>query len=210
MKKIIVFLSFFITGLANAGVILQADSIWSDGPAYSEPTGNIINQSGLSNTYTNGVDDFTSFVSSTTANYYNGTYNDLGSNSAQLDNFYFDLGDIFTIDALAIWNQTGSASLKTFDIYSSTDSAFTDTTLLGSYSIADGQYGAAMGNILSFEEATAQYFMIDVTANYGYSYMTKINEVAFSSIETEPVPEPSMILLLILSLTGLVVAIKNR
>ena len=157
MNKTAFLLALPFTSLANAGVILQADSVWTDGAPYAEPVENIINQSGLSSNYTSGVDDFNTFVSSTTANYNNGTYNDLGSNSGQLDNFYFDLGGVFTVDALAIWNQTGSASLKTFDIYSSADSLFSTTNFLGSYSIDDGVYGAAEGNILTLLQTMATH-----------------------------------------------------
>ena len=210
MNKIIyLFLGICFSSSVNAGVILQADSVWTDGTPYSAPIENIINQSGLASSYTSGVDDFATFVNNNTANYASGVSLNLGDNSAQLDNFYFNLGAVYTIDALAIWNQYGSASLKTFDIYASSDANFVSTTLLGSYSITDGPFNV-QGNIFSFAATTAQYFMIDVTANYGFSQATRINEVAFSSVQTQAVSEPISFALFGLGLLGIVFSRKDR
>ena len=196
MRNVVIIGAVFAIGLAcstRAEVIIQASNVWTDGSPDVLPIGNTIDQSGLSSTYTSGVDDFDSFVAGTTASFGTSAFLTVGGTSSQLDNFYFDLGSSYEINAMAVWNQSGTASLNTFDIYSSADIGFTSTTLLGSYSI--GYIGGTEpSNVFSFIATDAQYFMIDVTSNYGYADSTRVNEVAFAAI-----PEPAS-----LGLIGLV------
>ena len=207
MKKVLgLVLGAMLSSTASAGVILQADNVWTDGVPYNGPIENVINQSGLSANYTSGVDDFETFVNGTTASF-GSIASALGDTSAPLDNYYFDLGALYTIDALAIWNQWGSASLKTFDILSSSDASFTTTSLLGSYSIADGS-SVTPGYMFNFSDTSAQYFMIDVTSNYGFPDATRINEVAFSGVSA--VPEPSSLALMALGLAGVGFVARRR
>jgi hypothetical protein len=184
------------TSVSQADIILSAQNAFSDGSATPHLTSNanpvlgIINQSGLLAHYTSGVDDFNTFVSGTTSTNgaeANGYWPNLGSTPTQLGNFYFDLGSAHTINALAIWDSFGSSALSTFQIYSSTDSNFSSVTNLGSYTI-QGNYGSDIGQIFSFVQTNAQFFEIQVTSNWGYTSRTYINEVAFSSLSSVPLP----------------------
>lgn len=189
------------TGMLQATTILQASAVWTDGASYYAPIENVINQSGLYANYTSEVDEFYSFVNGTGSSYSDGVINTLGDTSAPTDNYYFDLGAVYDVEALAIWNQSGTASLNTFNIFAATDSSFSNTTLLGNFSIADGAQDP--GNIYTFGNTSTQYLMIDVLSNYGFSYATRLNEVAFG-VNTAPVPEPATMLLFGTGLIGLV------
>ena len=183
-----------MTGVVHAGPIIQASSVWTDGDYASYPIENIIDQSGLSANYVSGVNDFDEYVSTTTASYQAGASEILGSNAGGLTDFYFDLGAVFSIDGLAIWNQWGSAALLSFDIYASADDSFDSRTFLGSYSIANGP-ATVPGYSFLFEDTLTQFISIDVTANAGAPF-TQINEVAFRQSHAASIPEPAFIILL--------------
>jgi hypothetical protein len=179
---------------AHAAVIFQAQDVWTDGDYWANPTANVINQSGLYNdstglnsTYISGVTEFYDFVNGNSARYYGGGWDintSLGDTSAPLDNFYFDLGSNQAVEAIAIWNQAGTASLIEFDIYAATDASFSDKTYLGSGTSFSGDQA---GSIYNFNETESQFFMIDVVSNAGYCCATRLNEVAFA-VTSVPIP----------------------
>jgi len=205
MKKFVCLFVCLFAGSANAGLITQATSVTTSNAP--DPAGwgveHLIDQSGLSSNYVSGVTDFSSFVSTTTAEYsITGASNALGGAATSSPIFYFDMGSIMSLAGLAIWNQSGSASVNIFDLYGSLDGI--------SYSLLGSNFGApiqspsaAPAYVASWAAQDMRYVRLDVLTNGGFSGATRFNEIAFDQVSVASVPEPSAFLLLGLGLTGL-------
>ncbi len=187
--------------MAQAGTIVQPTGVSTSMGSLSAgfDIGNTINQSGLSQTYTSGVDDFDTYVG------LNPTHS--GSSgfrwASLLDNttgtITFDLGSILTTTRLALWNAFNSAQgITAFEVFSDNDGDFGNggTTSLGSFTgTPTGDPNAAQ--VFDFTDATTQFIHFDVTANGGASFTT-LGEVAFEEEEGTPppptTPEPSSLI----------------
>lgn len=144
------------------------------------PLVHAIDQSGLSAAYVSGVTDFDAFVATTTH-----TSNpDLDWVSTSTSgSVTFNLGSIYTIDRLAVWNfGTGTGTpefaIRDIELWSSTDGiAFTS---LGSFSLTNpGGAPSTLAQVL-FAPTTAGYFRMDVLSTYGAN--AALGEVAFSQV----------------------------
>lgn len=198
------------SGVAHAGTILGATGISASSglPAgYSAPTalGNLIDQSGLSASYVSGVTDFASYTASTTACYGctpgEGAFRELGGVASDVDglgSITFDLGAAKSISGMAIWNQAGTASLNTFDLWA-------NGSLIGSYAMnGNSQDFPQPASVFSFGAVTTQFVTMRITSNFSYSGGTILNEVAFESASAVPEPESYALALSGLAILGLV------
>lgn len=199
-----------LSGLAHAGTILGATGISASSglpTGYSAPTalGNLIDQSGLSIGYVSGVTDFDSYTASTTACYGctpgEDAFRELGgvaSDVEGLGSITFDLGSTQSISGMAIWNQAGSASLNTFDLWA-------NGSLIGSYAMnGNSQDFPQPASSFSFSTVTTQFVTMRITSNFGYTGGTILNEVAFESASAVPEPESYALALAGLAVLGLV------
>ena len=190
MRSIWLLILCMCTISSHAAVTWQAVDVWTDGVVNSNvfPTGAVIDQSGLSASYVTGVTEFYSYASTTESQYY--APQTLGDASGALDNYYFDLGQEISLEAVAIWNQAGTASLKDFDLYAATDDTFSTTTYLGSFSTieAENNQNFSPGETFTFSEVTTRYLILDITANFGYEPTTRFNEIVFASNTVIPLP----------------------
>ncbi|MEM7457797.1 MAG: hypothetical protein AAF456_25965, partial [Planctomycetota bacterium] len=93
----------------------------------------IINQVGLSNSYTSGVTDFASFVSTTTHAGLSGSgFTNTSDNGPQ--QFSFALSGPTYLDGVVIWNSGSAGSITSFEVYADDDQDFgngTTALLLG-------------------------------------------------------------------------------
>ena len=175
---------------AHAGVVITPESFSVSSPDPSNPTeatNNIIDQSGLSANYVSGVTDFDSFVASTTATFSGQA--DLGGAGAPPSFFEFDFGEVVDVDAVAIWNQSGSASLDSFNVETSLLSDFSVSQVFGIFtmSIFGGAFPIA-ADVFTFNSDNFRFLRINNLTNAGFSSATRINEVAFRQVSQ--VPEP--------------------
>lgn len=183
-----------VFGSTASSVIIQPLRVAApDGiDPYAPYLENIINQSGLSAPYISGVTDFALFTESVTADL-TGSADDVASGTigppAVLN---FDLGSIYRVNGLAIWNNLGSSSLIEFDVFTSHQGTFSTKQYLGSFRIEDAiSSSAEYAQVISFAETSGRFYQISATANNGFDSATRINEIAFRAV-----PEPTTLTLL--------------
>lgn len=210
MKKIVCLMICLFAGSVNASVILGptgVDVSAIDTSIYGSDNTGLINQSGLSSTYVSGVTDFDLFTSTTTAAYDRNLSNYGLGGVAGLGSFYFDLGNLYSVDSIATWGQDCcSATMTNYDLYASdTFGASGSRVLIGSFT------GGTTPNafVHNFDSISAQFFEVDVTANGGYTAATRMNEIVFGGA-TISVPETSSIAMLLLGLAVLGFSRKKR
>ncbi|SEM75648.1 hypothetical protein SAMN04489760_1432 [Syntrophus gentianae] len=195
---------FIISG-AQASVIRSATSVTQNtfgnwGPEYVVE--NAINQTGLSAGFVSGATDWDAYFTGNpthtlVAPYYEWWGN---SNSGLTGSVTFDLGGLFTIDKLALWNEevTGIAS---FDVYTSTDGVVFNLVASNLLPTNNPQGYNYLADIFNLTNSVGQYVKLDLTGAGESGYNTvSMGEIAFS---TSAVPLPSAILLLGPGLVGL-------
>jgi len=149
---------------------------------------NIINQRGLHAKYVSGVTDFDSFVAATTHSV--GAITEWFAPSGTLSEVIeFDLGGLFTVDKIAIWNEDAWGT-DTVNIFASTDSAFTSATSLGTFNLTNNPNRTSyLAQVLAgFNPVIAQFLRFEVS---GSSTSVALGEVAFSATEVSAVPLPA-------------------
>lgn len=161
------------SAIAQADVVLGSVYVEAS-EAEVNPATNLINQSGLSQNYVSGVTDF-DYYANTIVNF---NPNNLGvvGGMTGLGSFFFDLGDMFNVNSIAVWGQeNGTATMTSYDLYASDTFGVSGTrTYLGSF-IADFGPDATIGN---FSATSTQFIELDVTGNLGH-YTTRVNEIVF-------------------------------
>jgi|1_EtaG_2_1085319.scaffolds.fasta_scaffold00001_534 hypothetical protein len=201
------------TGAANAGAILSAvgGTINSSGPGFGSLQ-DTFDQSGLLSGYTSGVTDFDTYIgtnplhTSTFAG--NEWFSNSGSNTASVT---YDLGAVYSIDALALWNEE-AAGIGLLDLYGSSDGV-NFSLLSGGVTPTDHpthpyDYSA---DVFGFGAALLQYVRLDMSRcpqQPGDFDSCAIGEVAFR--QATQVPEPGTLALLALGLGGLVTVGRRK
>lgn len=171
-------------------------------PAQSFQTGIFYatNHSGLSIDYVSGETESDSYLASgpVHASFTNQAAFVSGNTSGS-GTVWFSLDEPITIDKIVIWI-TGTNSLASFDLYSSEDANFTDTTFLGSFQV-DLTDAAQVFDIADTE---TQYYRLDMIGVWGSRQ--GIGEVAL----VQAVPEPSTWALMALGMAFVACRVMRR
>ncbi len=192
-------LVFASTSPALATTVLQPVSVTSSINSNSPNTlPNLINQSNLSVKYSSGVTSFDDYIdlSPTDTNNSNALWvGQIGVFSADL---IFDLGDVFSLSGLALWNRVvATQGVKDFELTGSTTEDFSSPTLIGSFVAAPGigtPFDLVPVQHFDFPETLARYVMLSVTSVHG-ACCVSLGEVAFRGAPpVAPIPLPGGVL----------------
>lgn len=161
--------------------------------------GNVIDQSGLSSNFTSGTTNYATYLSTppTHATMFSGdSWQSASGNST--GSIVFDLGDLYNIERLAIWQ--GGASTGKFDdrhvngitLETSLDPAFTSPTSAGLFNVPPGA-GASAYPVHDFDliDSTGRYVRLTIDSVHGpNTAFATLGEIAFD-VSPATVPEPS-------------------
>lgn len=201
---------------ANANIIINpigaSTTITTIGSSYS--INNIWNQSGLSTNYATG-DDFDTYINSNPSHSYYASGNEwISSPNAITGDIILDLGKIYNIDKLALWNEDYQG-IHDFTISTSTDGVNyvqIGGTLTANQNNIGWDYATNppvppdyLAQVFSLASTTLAQFVeihiIDAYSRTGaYFSNVGVGEVAFSGTT---VPEPMTMLLFATGIIGL-------
>lgn len=178
---------------ASAAVIVQATSATTTSNALegdsSTALDELINQSGLTNTYTSGVTDFDAFTAATNHNSTAGRFRSRAGVTLP-GVITFDLGSTLMIDRLSLWNAAlGGEEIKDFNLFADGDSDFSNGGLTSLGSFTANQTGADVAQIFNFSSISSTRFVhMEIVSGYD-DPLARVGagEVAFSSVVPEPV-----------------------
>lgn len=178
---------------ASAATIISAQSavVDSGGPGFGS-IANTHDKSGLSSTYTDDVTDFDTYIASNpthTPTFAGFEWFSTGL-TAQVT---YDLGSIFGIDRLALWNEE-SSGIGTLDLFASSDGI--TFASLGSFNpVAATTIASYPAQIFSFTATNARYVRFGMSGcpNGASNFQgCAIGEVAFRTADVSgAVPEPA-------------------
>ena len=207
MRKVRYLIAMVLFGSAEAAVIRSATSasiITGNEFDACCDIGNVIDQSGLSLNYTSGVTDFDTYIGLNPLHTFYYQDNEYFANNGTLTGLIeFDLGGIFSLDRIALWNEEG-AGISLLDILVSTDGLIF-TEILSDFSPIDNPDADYPAEVISLGGAfDAQFVRIDMNSCLGL--FCSMGEIAFSAedIVVSPVPEPAVVWLLGAGLIGLI------
>ncbi len=171
---------------------------------------NAFNQNGLLTGYINGVTDFDTYIASNPLHDSNATFDIdwISPDGVTSGTLVFDLGDVYTVDRLALWNED-FAGLGSLNVLTSTDNinyVSVGQNLIPTDNATNIDYAA---DIFNLTITNARYVRFDVSGcpQSGSLQVCGIGEFAFST-NSSSVPEPATLILLMLGLFG--IGFSNR
>lgn len=168
--------------------------------------GNVIDQSGLLNSYVSGTTDFASYLS--TGPMHNDAQTSVNETwFSRLLNLTgtidFDLGSSHRIEQMVLWNigQSLSRDIDGFTVFTSGLSDFSTSVNVGSFRATDQPIGNIPAEVFDLTDSIGQFVRLQITSNHGGEF-TGMSELAFA---TSPIPEPSRAFLSLLGIGAVLV-----
>lgn len=187
---------------SNATVIGAISGVINSGGPGSGTLTETFDGSGLSVGYTSGVTDFDTYVAGTThSGVFSGNewFSNFGTTSASVT---YDLGAVFSISAMALWNEE-SSGIGSLDLLISSDGV-TFSSLLSGLVPTDNPLGDPLdpseylADVFSFATTSFRYITLDMSScpqiDPGSYSSCAIGEVAFRQVAAVPVPAAGLLL----------------
>lgn len=200
------------TSIGNSVIIGPVAASASSEFSSSFDIGNTIDQSGLSMGYISGVTNFDAYIASNpthtliAANFE--WFTEEGVTSAIVD---YDFGGVFNIDRMVLWNEE-SSGIGEFNILISQDNV-NFTTVGSNLSPFDNPLADYSAEVFDIQDSLARYVRLEVSGcpqpDRGSFVGCGIGEIAFSTTDIPPQPEPATILGL-LAVSGLGLGMKRK
>lgn len=203
----------FQPAVAQEIVAPQSAVINSGGPGNGS-INDTFNQSGLSSGYISGVTDFNSYIATNPLHSFafsgNEWFSSINNNSSIVT---FDLGSIFTLDALALWNEDASG-IGTLSLLGSSDGALFNA--LGVFSPTNNEVNRDYGpQVFTFAASAVRFVQFNMTdcPQPGQPSFNgcAIGEVAFRAAAVNgAVPEPTTWALMLLGFGAVGFGMRRR
>ncbi len=207
MKKILISATLPALLLAldvNATVILSPTAISQNTLGNRDggvDIGNVIDQSGLSSAFTSGVTDFDTYLGSNPTHSFLASDNEWFAPDGEfLGNIDFDLGAVYDVDRVAIWNEDATG-VSRFELITSLDSTFAASTSFGFFSLTNNPRDVDyLADVISLGAiSSARYVRMSLVGFYpdeqNVADQASLGEVAFSVAAAGDVPEPASLAL---------------
>lgn len=187
--------SVFVGNMLPANAIILSPKSATASSEFSNRFGirNTINQSGLSSRFNSGTDDFDTFLSTNPTHTILAGYTEwFTPTDITTATVTYNLGNVFTLDRLALWNEE-FAGISKFNLLASKNGVDFSTVSNGISPINNPLNSDYPAEVIDFGSSVdAQYVKLDITdcpqPNAGFNGCG-IGEVAFSASTTQqPIP----------------------
>jgi hypothetical protein len=186
-----------LTAPVQAQKIIGAVGAVIDVSGPGDPGGSIVdtfNQNGLSVTYVSGVTDFDPYIAGSPSHtiIYSG-FEWFGNSGTTTAVVTYDLGSVFTIDRLALWNEEFSG-IGLLDVLGSVDGVTFGLLGVGFTPTNNPPVGDYLADVFALSATAVRYVRLDMSEcpqPGGGGYVScSIGEVAFRTV-SGAVPEPA-------------------
>jgi hypothetical protein len=205
MKKFFLAVAMVLFSQVHAGTILSPTAVVSSNMGEYDSVSygfhNMYDQSGLSTPFVSGTTNFDTFVSNGVTHIADDSRSWLSRPGVFNGYVTFDLGGIYDVTKLVLWNGASgiSASPNNFSFATSLTSDFSLSTSVGTFTGQGANYDATVYDVT---ESNARYVRMNIGGNFGNGCCTAIGEIAFDvgPPASTNVPEPTSVALLGLGL----------
>lgn len=152
--------------------------------------------------FTSGVTDFGTYVATSPTHDVFANGNAWASADGVLSGVIdYDLGALYEIDGVALWNQDEAASqgIDSFDIFTSDNSLFVGAVNVGSFNASDA---SRLVQTFALAPSVGEFVRLQIHSNHGSTCCVTLGEIALD-VSASTVPEPATLALLSLGLAGL-------